>query len=124
MLPDIYHILDFIINRMTNILDNLVINTSAMANNIAKANELYFSQVILLTIIKNNPKITREIAYDFIQKCTLEAQNKMINFKDVLIKNNINQYLTSEQLNECCNNNIFLINVDYIFKKFLKINNV
>ncbi|BDT02464.1 adenylosuccinate lyase [Spiroplasma ixodetis] len=120
MLPDIYHILDFIINRMTNILDNLVINTSAMANNIAKANELYFSQVILLTIIKNNPKITREIAYDFIQKCTLEAQNKMINFKDVLIKNNINQYLTSEQLNECCNNNIFLINVDYIFKKVFK----
>ncbi|WP_338980199.1 adenylosuccinate lyase [Spiroplasma endosymbiont of Lasioglossum malachurum] len=120
MLPDIYHILDFIINRMTNILDNLVINTSAMANNIAKANELYFSQVVLLAIIKNNPKITREIAYDFIQKCTLEAQNKMINFKDVLIKNNINQYLTSEQLNECCNNNIFLINVDYIFKKVFK----
>lgn len=120
MLPDIYHILDFIINRMTNILDNLVINTSAMANNIAKANELYFSQVVLLAIIKNNPKITREIAYDFIQKCTLEAQNKMINFKDVLVKNNINQYLTTEQLNECCNNNIFLINVDYIFKKVFK----
>ena len=120
MLPNIYHILDFIITRITNILDNLVINTSAMANNIAKANELYFSQVVLLAIIKNNPIITREIAYDFIQKCALEAQNKMINFRDVLIKNNIHQYLTSKQLNECCNNNIFLINVDYIFEKVFK----
>lgn len=120
ILPDIYHILDFIITRMTSILDNLVVNTDAMANNISKANELYFSQVVLLAIIKNNPNITREIAYDFIQKCTFEAQNEMTNFKDLLIKNNINQYLTTEQLNQCCNNNIFLINVDYIFDKVFK----
>lgn len=120
ILPDIYHILDFIITRMTSILDNLVVNTKAMANNISKANELYFSQVVLLAIIKNNSNITREIAYDFIQKCTLEAQNKMTNLKDILIKNNINQYLTTQQLNECCNNNIFLINVDYVFDKVFK----
>lgn len=120
ILPDIYHILDFIITRMTSILDNLVINTDAMANNINKVNELYFSQVVLLAIIKNNSNITREIAYDFIQKCTLEAQNEITNFKDVLIKNNINQYLTTEQLNQCCNNNIFLKNVDYIFDKVFK----
>ncbi len=120
ILPDIYHILDFIITRMTSILDNLVVNTDAIANNISKTNELYFSQVVLLAIIKNNPNITREIAYDFIQKCTLETQNEMTNFKDVLIKNNINQYLTTEQLNQYCNNNIFLINVDYIFDKVFK----
>lgn len=120
ILPDIYHILDFIITRMTNILDNLVVNTDAIANNISKANEIYFSQVVLLAIIRHNPDITREIAYDFIQKCTLEAQNQMINFKDVLIKNNIDRYLTIEQLNQCCNNNIFLINVDYIFAKVFK----
>lgn len=117
MLPDIYHLLDFIITRMTNILDNLIVNTNAMESNIKKANQLYFSQVVLLAIIKYNPKITREITYDFIQKCTFEAQKEMVNFKDVLTKNNINQYLTIEQLNECCNNNIFLINVDYIFNK-------
>lgn len=122
ILPDIYHLLDFIITRMTDVLTNLVVNIDAMANNIAKANDLYFSQVVLLTIIKKNPQITREIAYDFIQKCTLEAQNKMINFKEVLIKNNINQYLTMQELNQCCNNNIFLVNVDYIFDKVFKDN--
>lgn len=120
ILPDIYHILDFIITRMTNILDDLVVNTSAMANNIAKAKQIYFSQSVLLAIIKNNTKITREIAYDFIQKCTFEAQSGILNFKDILIKNNIKQYLTTEQLNECCNNDIFLINVDYIFDKVFK----
>lgn len=117
ILPDIYHTLHFIIKRMTNILENLVVNTNAMKLNLAQAGGLYFSQVILLAIIKNNPYLTREIAYDFVQKCTLQAQKSMVDFKTVLIENNINQYLSNIQLNECCDNNIFLKNIDYIFKR-------
>lgn len=90
IIPDIYNSLDFIITRITSILDNLVVNTDAMESNIYKTNGLYFSQPILLDIIKNNPKITREIAYDFEQNCTLEAQKNHVDFKDILIKNDIN----------------------------------
>lgn len=117
IIPDIYHSLHFIINRISSILDNLVVNSDAMESNISKANELYFSQPILLAIIKNNPQITREIAYDFVQNCTLEAQKNHVNFKTILVKNNINKYLSSQQLNQCYNNDNFLKNIDYIFTR-------
>jgi len=117
ILPDIYHSLNFMIERMTNIFENLVVNRPAIAQNLAKAHHLYFSQVVLLAIIKTNAHITRETAYDFIQKCTLEAQEQQVDFKIILQKNQIEQYLSPEQLKQCYNNDNFLKNIDYIFKQ-------
>ncbi|MDQ7982988.1 MAG: adenylosuccinate lyase [Spiroplasma sp.] len=118
--PDVYHGLDFIAKRMLNVLENLVVNTQTINENLAKANNIYFSQPILLAIIKNNPNVTREQAYDFIQNATLIAQKERKNFKDVLQVNQINKYLTEEQLTKCYDEQQFLVNVDYIFKKVFK----
>lgn len=115
--PDIYHSLDFIAKRMLDVLENLVVNTEAISNNLAKANGIYFSQPILLAIIKNNSKITREEAYDFIQKTTLIAQKENKNFKLVLEENGIHKYLSQKDLEKCYNEKQFLVNIDYIFKK-------
>lgn len=118
--PDVYHALDFIGKRMVNVLENLVVNTGAMNENLRKANDLYFSQPVLLAIIKNNPKLTREAAYDFIQNASLIAQKENKNFKDVLQANKIDKYLTQEQLIKCYDEKQFLVNVDYIFNKVFK----
>lgn len=118
--PDIYHSLDFIAKRMAEVLANLIVNTQAMNNNLRKANNLYFSQPILLAIIKNNPKLTREAAYDFVQKVTLVAQKENKDFKIVLKENGVDQYLSDEQLNQYYNEKQFLSNVDYIFNKVFK----
>lgn len=118
--PDVYHALDFIGKRMVNVLANLVVNTGAINENLRKANDLYFSQPVLLAIIKNNPKLTREAAYDFIQNASLIAQKENKNFKDVLQANKIDKYLTQEQLIKCYDEKQFLVNVDYIFNKVFK----
>lgn len=118
--PDVYHALDFIGKRMVNVLENLVVNTGAINENLRKANDLYFSQPVLLAIIKNNPKLTREAAYDFIQNASLIAQKENKNFKDVLQANKIDKYLTQEQLIKCYDEKQFLVNVDYIFNKVFK----
>ncbi|MCL8210196.1 adenylosuccinate lyase [Spiroplasma attinicola] len=118
--PDVYHALDFIGKRMVNVLENLVVNTGAINENLRKANDLYFSQPVLLAIIKNNPKLTREAAYDFIQNASLIAQKENQNFKDVLQANKIDKYLTQEQLIKCYDEKQFLVNVDYIFNKVFK----
>lgn len=118
--PDVYHALDFITKRMLNVLENLIINIEAINENLRKANNLYFSQPVLLAIIKNNPKLTREQVYDFIQNITLIAQKENKNFKDVLQVNQIDKYLTQEQLAKCYDEKQFLINVDYIFNKVFK----
>ncbi|MCL6428812.1 Adenylosuccinate lyase [Spiroplasma sp. JKS002669] len=118
--PDVYHALDFIGKRMVNVLENLVVNTRVINENLRKANDLYFSQPVLLAIIKNNPKLTREAAYDFIQNASLIAQKENKNFKDVLQANKIDKYLTQEQLIKCYDEKQFLVNVDYIFNKVFK----
>lgn len=118
--PDVYHALDFIGKRMVNVLENLVVNTRAINENLRKANDLYFSQPVLLAIIKNNPKLTREAVYDFIQNASLIAQKENKNFKDVLQANKIDKYLTQEQLIKCYDEKQFLVNVDYIFNKVFK----
>lgn len=118
--PDIYHSLDFIAKRMLEVLENLFINNQAIENNLIKANNIYFSQSVLLAMIRNNPNITREEAYDFIQKTTLATQKENKDFKVVLAENGIEQFLSQEQLNECYNEKQFLLNIDYIFKKVFK----
>ena len=118
--PDVYHALDFITKRMFDVLENLVVNTVAINENLRKANDLYFSQPVLLAMIKNNPKLTREAAYDFIQDASLVAQKANQNFKDVLQAKQIDKYLTQEQLTKCYDEKQFLINVDYIFNKVFK----
>ncbi len=118
--PDVYHALDFIAKRMLNVLENLVVNTIAINENLRKTNNLYFSQPVLLAMIKNNPKLTREVAYDFIQNASLITQKENKNFKDVLQANQIDKYLTQEQLTKCYDEKQFLVNVDYIFNKVFK----
>lgn len=118
--PDVYHSLDFITKRMTDVLTNLVVNTEAMNNNLKQANNLYFSQPVLLAIIKNNAEVTREEAYDFVQKVTLAAQKNQQDFKVALKENGVDKYLSDEQLNQCYNEKQFLSNVDYIFNKVFK----
>lgn len=120
ILPDVYHALDFIAKRMVDVLANLVVDTTAMNENLKKANNLYYSQPVLLAIIKNNPEVTREEAYDFVQKVTLAAQKDQQDFKTVLKNNGVEQYLSDEQLNQCYNEKQFLSNVDYIFKQVFK----
>lgn len=120
ILADVYYILDFIIKRITNILSNLVVNVSAIEANIKKANNLYFSQSVLLAIIKNNQKVSREVAYDFIQKCALIAQKEAKDFKEVLIDNNINKYLSQQLLEQAYDINNFIKEVPYIFNKVFK----
>lgn len=117
ILPDLYYGLDFIITRITSILKNLVVNEEAIKDNIDKANNLFFSQPILLSIIKNNKTVSREQAYDFVQNCSLEAQLKNVDFKLVLQENKIEQYLTKEQLEECYNINNFIKEIKFIFNK-------
>lgn len=120
ILPDVYHALDFIAKRMIDVLTNLVVDTTAMNENLKKAKNLYYSQPVLLAIIKNNPEVTREEAYDFVQKVTLAAQKDQQDFKAVLKNNGVEQYLSDEQLNQCYNEKQFLSNVDYIFNQVFK----
>lgn len=119
IIPDTYHLIVYLLKRMINIINNLIINKNKIIENLKKSNQIYFSQVILTNILKIND-YSREEIYDFIQKCTLISEQKKINFKNVLINNNIIKYLSLFELNKLFNNNYFLRNVNKIYKLVLK----
>jgi len=116
MLPDVFNLVCYITNRMNDVLKNLYVNQAQMLKNIENANEVYYSQP-LLTYILINKNFSREDVYDFIQKATLKALQENRNFKNVLIEDGIDQFISVKELDSIFKLDTFLKNIDKIYKK-------
>ncbi|WP_425380235.1 adenylosuccinate lyase [Spiroplasma endosymbiont of Stenodema calcarata] len=119
IIPDTYHLVIYLLERMITVLNDLVVNPVKMNEHLQQANNLYFSQVILTKILKKTDH-SREEVYDFIQKCTLLAQQQQNDFKMVLIANDVTKYLSMAELEQAFDINYFLRNVDKIYHRVLK----
>ncbi|AOX43514.1 adenylosuccinate lyase [Spiroplasma sp. NBRC 100390] len=119
IIPDTYHLVVYLLKRMITVLDDLVVNPVKINEHLQQANNLYFSQVVLTKILKET-NYSREEIYDFIQKCTLLTQQQQIDFKTVLIKNDVAKYLSLSELDKLFDINYFLRNVDKIYQRVLK----
>ncbi len=109
--PDSTILIDYMLTRFTNTLENLVIKEKNMIKNTNKYGEIIYSQSCLLKLIDHN--MTREEAYKIVQKEALDAFNNDGNFKE-----NMKQYLSEEEIKNCFNQEKYLKNIDTIFKKF------
>ena len=118
ILPDTYHLVVYLLKRMINVIDNLVVNIDNINKHLAQANNIFYSQVVLTEIIKKTT-YSREEIYDFMQKCTLETQQTNQDFFQVLIKNNVEKYLSKAELTKLFNLNYFIRNVDKIYARVL-----
>ncbi|AHF57382.1 adenylosuccinate lyase [Spiroplasma eriocheiris] len=119
ILPDTYHLVVFLLKRMINVIDNLVVNIDNINQHLTQANNIFYSQVVLTEIIKKTT-YSREEIYDFVQKCTLETQQTNQDFFQVLIKNNVEKYLPKAELTKLFNLNYFIRNVDKIYDRVLQ----
>ena len=63
--PDITIAMDFALNRLTNIIENLVVYPQNMKANLNKLSGLHKSQNVLLELIKKG--ISRQEAYEIVQ---------------------------------------------------------
>ncbi|WP_368486890.1 adenylosuccinate lyase [Spiroplasma sp. DGKH1] len=119
ILPDTYHLVVYLLKRMINVIDNLVVNIDNINQHLAQANNIFYSQVVLTEIIKKTT-YSREEIYDFVQKCTLETQQTNQDFFQVLLKNNVEKYLSKVELTKLFNLNYFIRNVDKIYDRVLQ----
>ncbi|WP_419334778.1 adenylosuccinate lyase [Spiroplasma endosymbiont of Sarcophaga variegata] len=121
IIPDTYQLVVYLLKRMIIVLEDLVVNPIKINEHLQQANNLYFSQVVLTKILKKT-NYSREEVYDFIQKCTLltQQQQQQIDFKKVLIKNDVAKYLTLSELDQLFDINYFLRNVDKIYQRVFK----
>lgn len=109
--PDSFILVDYMLNRLNGILNNLVVKPINMLTNINKYGGIIYSQACLLKLTEKGK--TREEAYDIVQKEALECFNNCGNFKEKM-----SAYLTEDEIQECFNEQTYLKNIDAIYKKF------
>ena len=117
MFPDISICLHFMLSEMIDIIENLKIYPENMLNNLNIYGGVIFSQKVLLLLIEKG--ISREEAYKLVQSNAHTAWNsKNGNFKENLEKDQkIMDLINQEELNECFNPSIHLINLNVIWKR-------
>ena len=116
--PDTLILLDFSINRLKNIIKNLVVNQVRMKKNLDDTKGLYNSQRVLLELIKKGN--SRENSYKLVQKIAMKSWEKNLNFKELLLKNKeISKFLNKKSINEIFDLSYHLKNINKIFDRVL-----
>ncbi len=110
--PDSTILIDYMLNRFNNVVNNLVVKPQNMIKNINKYGGIIFSQACLLKLCQ---KMTREEAYKIVQKEALDAFNLQDagNFKE-----NMKKHLSQEEIEECFCEEKYLENISLIYKRF------
>jgi adenylosuccinate lyase len=116
ILPDSTILVDYMLYRMTQLIDSLKVYPENMKANIHKTRGLVFSQKVLLELSKKG--LSREKAYQIVQNAAMASWQGKGEFKDLLWADpRIQQTLTHEELNNCFDLAYFLRYQDDIFQR-------
>lgn len=116
ILPDATMLLDYMLNRMMNILGNLTVFDDKMMKDIYLTNGVIFAQRVMNALIGKG--FAREKAYDTVQPVAMAAMANNLAYKDLLKENEvIKQTLTEQELEDCFTLDYYMKNVDYIYKR-------
>lgn len=118
ILPDSTILIDYMLARLTNTLENLVVNEKRMLKNLNQSGGVVFSQKVLLAL--TNSGLSREEAYKIVQENALLALDEDNgNFKNnILNDKRIKDFLSVEEIDKCFDLHSYLNNIDYIYNKF------
>ena len=115
-LPDATMLLDYMLHRLTSILDQLVVYPEVMLENIYKTNGVIFAQRVMNALIDKG--LSREEAYDLVQPLAMTAYNLKKDYFELLAKNkDIGMYLNNDELKECFTLEYYMKNVDLIYRR-------
>lgn len=116
VLPDATILLDYMLNRFTDILENLVIFSENMLKNIYLTQKVIFAQRVMNALI--NKGMSREEAYDLVQLISMTAWFESKDFQELLKLNKVVcQYLNVEELAGCFTLDYYFVHVDEIFDR-------
>jgi adenylosuccinate lyase len=101
ILPDACILTHFMLNEITNLVNNLLVYPENMARNLNCYGGVVFSQRVLLTLIDKG--LNREEAYSIVQESAHAAWNKPEgNFRDLISKNpRVTQNLSPTEIEAC-----------------------
>jgi adenylosuccinate lyase len=118
IIPDSTIALDYMLSKFTNTITYLLVYPENMMRNIERTHGLIFSQRVLLTLVEEKG-LSRERAYELVQRNAMEAWRTEKNFRDLLLADGeLTSQLDKEEINELFDFNYHLKNVDEIYKRF------
>jgi len=119
--PDSTILMHYLLRRMTNIIENMLVYPERMKENVQSTRGLIFSQSLMLRLTKQ--RLSREEAYKLVQQPAMKAWQEGGDFKEIVLKDpDINRHLTASQIEEVFELKRYLRNVDYIFKRVFSSN--
>ena len=111
--PDSTILIDYMLNRFNNVVNNLVLKPDNMIKNVQKYGGIIYSQACLLKLAQKGK--TREQAYEIVQKEALDAFSRGDegNFME-----NMRHHLSEEEIKDCFDEKKYLSNIEAIYKRF------
>lgn len=110
-------LLDYMLNRFTNVVKNLTVFTDNMIKNIYATNGVIFAQRTMSNLIEKY-SFSREEAYDLVQPLAMKSWFEGIPFRELLEENEtIKNTVSKEVLDSCFDLNVHLVNIDKIYKR-------
>ncbi len=116
IIPDGTMTVYYMLHKMIQVISGMMVYKDRMVRNLNLTNGLIYSQPVLLKLIEKG--LSREEAYQLVQKNAMEVWKTGGNFADLLKEDTrIRQHLEDEEIDLICNLENRLKNVNYIFKK-------
>jgi adenylosuccinate lyase len=116
ILPDSTILLDYMLHRMTGLVQGLRVYPERMRENMERSYGLMFSQRVLLKLTESG--LPRQEAYELVQKNAMRAWRERTAFRDLLSADpDVRARLGDAALDECFDAAWYVRNVDAIYKR-------
>ncbi|RLC54211.1 MAG: adenylosuccinate lyase [Candidatus Cloacimonadota bacterium] len=116
ILPDSTILLNYMLNKMIPLIENLLVYPDNMMKNLELTNGLVFSQVLLLELAKKG--ISRENAYAMVQRNAMQCWDSKTPFKELILNDDeVSEYFTIKEIEDIFSYERYTKNVDHIFNR-------
>ncbi len=116
IIPDSCILLHYILDKFTNVVDNLVVYEDNMRANLEKTLGLVFSQRVMLALVEKG--VLRETAYRWVQRNAMRAWAEKTPLKRLLLEDReIREKLGDDEIKQLFDYSYHTRYVDVIFKR-------
>jgi adenylosuccinate lyase len=117
ILPDATILLDYMLVRMTGLVDGLLVRSERMRENIARGLGLHASSNVLVALVDDGG-LSREDAYAIVQRAALRAADERSSLRDLLaVDPAVAQRLSLAKLDACFDDATFLRHVPEVIAR-------
>ena len=116
IIPDSTNIMDYMLNKMIVLMENLLVYPDNMLKNLNKTGGLIFSQEVLLALIKKG--ITREESYAMVQRNAMQVWEHQKDFKTLLkADTEIMNLMSEDEIDDLFDLQKVMKNINKIFER-------